>query len=63
MVTIRHFLIVYCKNKLVNCFNNREVTLVADKLKRQWLCVIYFADSTRQLEGSFSDYLTTRSCS
>ena len=30
---------IYCKNKLVvvGCSNHRVVTLVADKLERQWL--------------------------
>ena len=26
--------------KKVSCFNHRVVTLVADKLKRQWVCII-----------------------
>ena len=30
---------------------HRVVTLVADKLKRQWLCIVYFANCIRQLES------------
>ena len=26
--------------KQIGCFNHRVVTLVADKLKRQWLCIV-----------------------
>ena len=31
----------------LHCFNNWVVTLVADKLKRQWLCTVYFTNCIR----------------
>ena len=36
--------------KQVSCFNHR---VVADKLKRQWLCTTYFADYKDNCRGSF----------
>ena len=34
-----------------NCLNHRVVvTLVADKLKRQWFCILYFTECIRQPE-------------
>ena len=30
--------------KQMVCFNHRVVTLVVDKLKKQWFCILYFAD-------------------
>ena len=32
----------YTLQKQVGCFNHRVVTLVADKLERQWLREVYF---------------------
>ena len=40
--------------KQIGCFNHRVVTLVADKLKKQWLCIVYSADCIRQLERKFN---------
>ena len=31
-------------------FNHRVVTMVAENLKRQWLCIVYFANCIRQPE-------------
>ena len=45
--------------KPIGCFNHRVVTLVAEKLKRQWLCIVYFANCIRQPEWKLPDYLTT----
>ena len=42
--------------------SNRVVTLVADKLKGQWLCIVYFANYIRDQRESFPDHLTTWSC-
>ena len=36
--------------KQIGCFNHRVVTLVAEELKRQWLCIVYFANSIRRTE-------------
>ena len=27
--------------KQIGCFNYRVVTMAADKLKREWLCIVY----------------------
>ena len=40
----------------IDCFNHRVVTMVADNLKRQWLCIVYFANCTRQPRGSLPDH-------
>ena len=45
----KKWLIMCCKNK--PCFNHRVVTLVTDKLKKQWLCV---ANYIRQPQGKLS---------
>ena len=42
-----------------NGFNHRVVTLVADKLKRQWLCIVYFANCIRQPERKLPRPSTT----
>ena len=39
--------------KQIDCFNHRVVTMVAVNLKRQWLCIVYFADCIRQPERKF----------
>ena len=28
---------MHCKKKMISCFNHRVVTMVADKLRKQWL--------------------------
>ena len=40
----------YIIAKQIGCFNHRVVTLVADKLKKQWVCIMCIADCIRQLE-------------
>ena len=50
------------QQKQIGCFNHREVTLVADKLKRQWLCIVYFANCMRQPERKLPRPSTTLSC-
>ena len=32
---------LYTQQKQIGCFNHSVVALVADKLKRQWLCIVY----------------------
>ena len=41
---------MHAQQKQIGCFNHRVVTLVADKLKRQWLCIVYFTNCIRQPE-------------
>ena len=38
------------QQKQISGFNHRVVTLVADKLMRQWLCIVHFANCIRQPE-------------
>ena len=52
----------YSQQKQIGCFNHRVVTLVADKLKRQWLCIVYFANCIRQPERKLPRPSTTLSC-
>ena len=49
---VRSYRAKHTQQKQIGCFNHRlrVVTLVADKLKRQWLCIVYFANCVRQLE-------------
>ena len=47
------FLAIHSTKQIV-CFNHRVVPLVADKLKRQWLYIFYFANCIRQSEGKLS---------
>ena len=42
------------QQKQIGCFNHRVITLVGDKLKRQWLCIVYFANCIRQPERKLS---------
>ena len=35
---------------------HRVVTLVADKLEKQWLCIVYFANCINNQRGSFLDH-------
>ena len=44
----------------LHCFNNWVVTLVADKLKRQWLCTVYFTNCIRN--QSYQTILQPRFC-
>ena len=37
--------------KQISCFNDRVVTLVVDKLKRLWLCIVHLADCIRKPES------------
>jgi len=50
------------QQKIIGCFNHRVVTLVADKLKRQRLCIVYFANCMRQPERKLPRPSTTGSC-
>ena len=49
----RYILQIPTVQKQISCFNHRVVTLVADKLRRQWLCNVNFANCIRQPERKF----------
>ena len=54
--------VTHSKHKLSGYFNHRVVTLVAHKLKRQWLFIVYFANCIRQPERKLPRPSTTWSC-
>ena len=62
LTRIMQVLTIVTQQKQIGCFNHRVVTLVADKLKRQWLCIVYFANCIRQPERRLPRPSTTLSC-
>ena len=48
--------------KQVGCFNHRVVTLVADKLKKQWFTLVLKSNSMRQPKGQLSIPKQTTVC-
>ena len=46
----RALVFIPTQQKQIGCFNHTVVTLVADKLRRQWLCNVNFANCIRQPE-------------
>ena len=44
---------------LVTQIGHRVVTLVAEELKRQWLCIVYFANCIQQPERKLPKPSTT----